>query len=163
MEAGVTLHLETETRLKPSAVRDVEGDIDPGLAPALPEADLPMGRSVAVLGRLATRRGSAFGRLARWVFGSLFTLILTAWARNFITGLFAANPWLGWAAGGLTVAALTIVTVYAAGEVLAFRRLGQLDALRAAVRSCASAACTARARKASSWPRRRKARTSPAA
>ena len=76
----------------------------PGALP-LPDIGEAEGRAMEALSRLATRRSSALGRFAAWVFGSLFTLVISVAAWNFVTGLFATNEWLGWVALGLTVTA----------------------------------------------------------
>jgi len=123
--------LERDEELKRPAVLEVEGEADPGAAPPPPEPDLPEGRAMVGLGRLATRRPSLFSRLAAWVFGALFTLVLSVAAWNFVTGLFTANAWLGWLAGGLTLAGAAIAVIWAMGEALAFLRLGRLDKLKA--------------------------------
>lgn len=120
-----------EDKLRRPAVMEVEGEADPGTAPPPPEPDLPAGRAMAGVGRLARRRPSFFGRLAAWVFGALFSLVLGVAAWNFVFGLFATNAWLGGVAGVLTVAALAIAVIWALGEALAFLRLGRLDRLKA--------------------------------
>lgn len=121
---------EPERRLKSPALVEVAEEADPSAAPPLPEADLPTGRAVAGLARIASRKPTLFGRLAAWVFGALFSLVLSVAAWNFVTGLFAANPWLGWAAGVLTAAAVLIALIWAGREALAWRRLDRLDGLR---------------------------------
>ena len=123
----MALHLEG--KLKAPALIEVEGEADPG---SVPFEDLSEGQAMAGVRRLARRRASAFGRFASWVFGSLFALVLTVAAWNFVTGLFAANPWLGGVALVLLALALGIVLVLAVGEVLAFARLARLDSIRLA-------------------------------
>lgn len=121
----MSLHLDD--KLKSPALIEVEGEADPGAEPFI---DLPEGRAMAGVQGLATRRPSAFGRLAAWVFGSLFSLVLTVAAWNFVTGLFSANPWLGGLALVLVAAALVIVLIAAARETFAFARLARLDSIR---------------------------------
>lgn len=116
--------------LKRALVIEVEGEADPALAPPVPDDGLPPGRAMEGVSRLARRRASPLARLSAWVFGALFMLVLSVSAWNFVAGLFAANPWLGWLAGVLTVAALALAGLWAAGEALAFLRLGRLDRLR---------------------------------
>lgn len=127
----MTLHLEAGTPLKAPAAIEVEGEADPGAAPPLAEDAIPSGRAMADLGRLASRRSSGLARLSAWVFGALFTLVLSVWAWDFVTGLFSANAWMGWLAAILTGAALVLALIWALGETLAFLRLGRLDRLRA--------------------------------
>ena len=87
-------HLEDP--LKAPAMVEVDGAFDPGaeVFADLPEA--PMMEAVAK----GTRRNSAFGRFAAWVFGLLFALVLAVQAWRFVTGLWAATPWLGYVALG---------------------------------------------------------------
>lgn len=111
-------------------VLEREAEVDPSLAEAVP--DLPDGRAMQAVAALAARKGSGFGRLAGWVFGSLFSFVLTVAAWNFVTGLFAANPVLGWVGFLLLMAALAVALVLALGEVAAFARLARLDRIRQA-------------------------------
>lgn len=107
----------------------------PAEAPPVPEvgeAALP-----AVAERLA-RGGGRVSRIGRW-FGAAFAALLTAWIGialwDFVSGLLLSRPMLGWAFTGLLgVTALLLVTV-AGRELLAFRRLGQLDRLQDQVRT----------------------------
>lgn len=100
---------------------------DPRAAPPLPEDAM---RAVAALGTLAPRRRSPLARAAIWVFFSLFALILSAAAWNFVTSLFSANPVLGWIGFGLVMAALALVLIAVWIEALAFLRMGRLDGIR---------------------------------
>jgi putative membrane protein len=111
---------------------EIEGAVeaDPSQVPQMIE--VPQGRAVQTMARLAVRRGSAFGRFALWVFGGLFSLVISVAAWNFVTGLFGQNTWLGWLAFGLTGVALLVLLVMAGQEVLAFSRQGRLDHLRRA-------------------------------
>lgn len=110
--------------MKPMIVELDAPEADPGSAPPIDGA-----RAVQTARALA-RRGP-FGRLAVWVFASLFTLVLSASAWDFVMGLFAANTALGWLAFGLVMAALAIALVAALREASAFLRMARLDALRA--------------------------------
>ncbi len=128
----MTRHLESGAPLKAPTVIELTGEAetDPGAAPPPPDADQPPGRAMQGVSLLAIRRPSVLGRLATWVFGALFTLILSVAAWNFVAGLFTANAWLGWLAAVLTAAALALAALWSAGEALAFLRLGRLDRLR---------------------------------
>jgi uncharacterized membrane protein YcjF (UPF0283 family) len=90
------MSLHPENKLKAPALIEVEGEADPG---AQPFDDIAQGVAMEGVRRLVTRRSSGFARFAAWVFGSLFSLILTVAAWNFVVGLFAANAWLGWRQG----------------------------------------------------------------
>ena len=122
------MSLHPEDKLKAPALIEVEGEADPG---AQPFDDIAQGVAMEGVRRLVTRRSSGFARFAAWVFGSLFSLILTVAAWNFVVGLFAANAWLGWLAGVLLALAAGVVVVLVAGEVRAFARLARLDSIRA--------------------------------
>jgi putative membrane protein len=127
----VSLHLQDEPRLHRPLVVEYEGvAADPATVPAVPEAS--GARAVQTAAFLAKRRGSGFGRFAIWVFSSLFTLVISVSAWNFITGLFSANSILGWVAFGLFGLALLVVLVLAIRELLAFSRMARLDLLRQA-------------------------------
>ncbi|MBC7740164.1 MAG: TIGR01620 family protein, partial [Candidatus Saccharibacteria bacterium] len=105
-------------RLKRPLLVDREDEVDPSLAEAVP--DLPDGRAMQTVALLATRRGSAFGRFALWVFGALVSFVASVWAWNFVTGLFAANSVLGGVALVLVGSAVVVALVAAFGEVSAF-------------------------------------------
>jgi putative membrane protein len=110
---------------------DAAPDIGPDRADPVPDtAPLPDGRAMQVVATLGARRGS---KLAKVFWGSLVALIgfaasLAAW--NFVTGLLAANPVLGWAATGLVALVLVSLLLIALREAAAFSRLGRLDDLR---------------------------------
>ena len=113
----------------PMLVEYDEGpEVDPGAAPML---DQPVvGRAMQGVERLVTARRSTLGRLTRWVFGALFSLVLSVAAWNFVTGLFAANPVLGWIALVLCGLAIAILLIAAFREFAAFARTARLDTLR---------------------------------
>lgn len=127
----MTLHLSDEppVRLKGPVVIELadEEPADPSAVPAVPDA---MEGEGGAMRRVASRRGSGFGRFAAWVFGSLFSFVLGVAAWNFVTGLFTANPFLGWIATALLCLALAVALVVVLAELSAFARLGQLDRIR---------------------------------
>ena len=116
---------DIEDRLKAPLLLDMDGDVEP-----ITFEEAQIGRAMEGVRTLATRRASALSRFASWVFGSLFSLVITVAAWNFVTGLFATNHWLGWLAGVLLALAGGIVLVIAAGELNAFARLARLDSIR---------------------------------
>lgn len=118
---------------------------DPSAAEAVPDA-LPEGRAMRAVGGIATARGSAVWRLAVWVFGGLFSFVLSVAAWDFVTSLFERNVVLGWAAFALTVAAVVMALVLAAREWAAFARLARLDGLRGRAVAAHRAADLAEAR-----------------
>ncbi|MBC7729181.1 MAG: hypothetical protein H7242_16535, partial [Microbacteriaceae bacterium] len=87
----------------------------PWLAPGLAD-----GRAMQTMALMATRRGSAFGRFAFWVFSTLVGFVASVWAWNFATGLFATNTRLGGVALVLLGTAFAVALVMAAGELQAF-------------------------------------------
>lgn len=133
----MSLDPDEKPRLRGPMVIEREDVADPSLAALVP--DLPQGQAMQAVARLAGRKGSAFGRFATWVFGSLFSFVLSVMAWNFVTGLFAANPLLGWVAFVLLMLALGVVLVVAVGELSAFARLARLDLIRVAAGRAAAA------------------------
>ena len=129
----MSLHLpEGPPRRQGPVLIDYEGDeADPSTAADLPE--LTGSAAVHIATRWAARPRSAFGRLAFWVFTSLFTFVLSVAAWNFVTGLFASNVYLGWIGFGLMITAAMILCIQALREIAAFARMARLDTLRAAV------------------------------
>ena len=117
-------------RLKGPLMMERHDEVDPSQVDAVP--DLVDGRAMQSLAVLAVRRGSRFGRFAAWVFGSLFTLVLSVAAWNFVSGLFASNTVLGWVAFGLLIAALGVAIVVVVAELAAVARLARLDRIRVA-------------------------------
>jgi putative membrane protein len=116
-------------KLKGPLIEAREAEVDPSLAPAVP--DLDGGAAMRGVERLARRRGTAFGRFAAWVFGSLFTFVLSVAAWDFVTGLFATNTLLGWVAFVLLILALGVALVVAVAELSSFARMARLDRIRA--------------------------------
>ena len=119
---------------------------DPGQAPDVPEPD--PGRAMQTLGRLAAaRRGSVLGRAAVWVFGALFSFVLSVSAWTFVTGLLTSHPLLGWIAAALTLLAAGIAAIMALREAAAFARIARLDRMRAAADAAMAAGDLAAARR----------------
>ena len=123
---------EKDAALARPYMMEIDGaeEADPSQLPQMP--DHPQGRAMQGVLHLAARRGSAFGRFATWVFGALFSFVLSVSAWNFVTDLLTQNSWLGGVALVLTGLALVVVVVLAGKEVLAFSRQGRLDHLRRA-------------------------------
>ena len=113
----------------------IELDDAPAQGPeaAAPVPDMlppPEGHAMQVVANLGARRGSRLGKL---FWSSLLALVgfaasLAAW--NFVTGLLAANPVLGWTAAALVGLVLIALLLIALREAAAFSRLGKLDGLR---------------------------------
>jgi putative membrane protein len=109
-------------------------------APPVPDAAaLPQGQAMQVVATLGARRAN---RLARVFWAALLALVgfaasLAAW--DFVTGLLAANPVLGWTAAALVGLVLVTLILIALREAAAFSRLGRLDDLRRAAEAALSA------------------------
>ena len=117
----VLIDLETKPALNVSEAPPV---------PDLPDAQ-PKGQAMQVAAQLASRRPS---RLARW-FWSLLGLIIgtvvsvAAW--DFVNGLIARSPTLGWLVTGLVAAFVLVAFGLVMRELAGFARLRRVDAIRA--------------------------------
>jgi putative membrane protein len=109
---------------------DDAAQADPGAEPPVPDL-LPEGRAMQGVARLATRRGSALGRLATWVLGTALSFVVSVAVWDFVTGLFARNSVLGWLGFFLMAAALLVLLLLALRELAAFARMARVDRLRA--------------------------------
>lgn len=118
---------------------------DPSAAPDVPDLDA-QGRAMRQLASVAVAPSSAFARLAWWLIGGLFSFVLSVAAWDFVTGLFARSPVLGWIAFVLTVGAVGVLAVLALREGAGFARLARLDGLRERAVSAHAAADLAAAR-----------------
>ena len=118
-------------------VIEVGAEVDPSLAPDVPEAG---GRAVAAALALQSRRRSRLGGFALWAFGALFSFVLSVAAYDFVARLLAANTVLG--AVGFAVVALAVAAalLLAMREAAGFARLARLDGLRTRVAAAASLA-----------------------
>ncbi len=103
----------------------------PAAAPPVPDlGPQPQGHAMQVVAALGARRPN---RLAQLFWSALVALVgfaasLAAW--EFVTGLLAANPILGWTAAILVGLVLVTLLLIALRELVAFSRLGKLDDLR---------------------------------
>ena len=104
----------------------------PDTAPPVPDMDMPApsGQAMQTMAALATRRGSRIGRLFWGALLALVTFVVSLAAWNFVTGLLAANPVLGWIATVLIGLVLLALLIIALREAASFFRLGKLDDLR---------------------------------
>jgi putative membrane protein len=127
-----------------------EEDTGPAPATAPPVGEPlppPDGRAMQTVATLARRRrGSG---LAKWFWGALlallgFVLSIAAW--DFVTGLLAANPVLGWIATALVTLVLVTLLLISLRELAAFSRLGRLDTLHREAEAALSADDLAAAR-----------------
>ncbi len=112
----------------------------PETAPPVPDVGpVPEGRAMQAAVALAAARPS---RLGRWLVGSftaLFGFVLSLAAWNYVTGLLAAAPVLGWIASVLLGIFVAVLLIVALRELGAIGRLARLDAVhRAAVAALVS-------------------------
>ena len=114
-------------------------DVTPANAPPVPDDPQATGQTMQTLAQIATRKTS---RLGRWFWVLLLTLAgfaisVAAW--DFVAGLVMRNPYLGYAALGLTGLFVTVVLLLAVREGLGFARLKRLDRLQKAAVTALSA------------------------
>lgn len=106
----------------------------PGEAPPVPDlpgvpAGPPTGQAMQMAAVLAARRSS---RLARWFWSLLVALIgvlVTSAAVQFVSGLIASVPILGYVVGALMVGFVIVVLAIVTREIAAFSRLARMDRL----------------------------------
>jgi len=107
----------------------------PESAPPVPDAALPAGQAMQVVASLGAKRPSRIGRLFWVALLSLVGFVVSLVAWNFVTGLLAANPILGWTATGLLGLVLFAALVIALRELAAFSRLARLDGIHQAAQA----------------------------
>lgn len=104
----------------------------PDKAPPVPDAaPAPQGQAMQAVAVLATRRPS---RLARWFWSALLALlgvVISVAAWDFVTGLLARSPLLGWFVTGLLAVLGLLMLAIALREMAAFSRLKRIDTLQA--------------------------------
>jgi putative membrane protein len=105
-------------------------DATPSDAPPPPE-DPPTGAAMVRMAELASRPKRGGGWF--WpVAGSLFSLVISVAAYDYLTSLIAEYPAVGWVALGLTVLLALIVLGQIVRELWAIRKLARIDRFRAA-------------------------------
>ena len=113
---------------------ELEAD-NPSPAEAEPVVDMdtaPTGQAMQTMATLAARQPSA---LARWfwrLLSALLVFALSVWAYDFVMGLVARNPILGYAALGLTGLFLITCLAIILREWSALARLARLDKIHTA-------------------------------
>ncbi|MEM7439115.1 MAG: TIGR01620 family protein [Pseudomonadota bacterium] len=111
---------------------DAEDAPRPQIADPVPEPDLPATTpAVEVATRIAAARPSG---LARMFWGALVSLVLFmvgVAAYDFVAGLLARNPLLGYAAMGLTGVVVGLLLILTLRELATLSRLSRIDGLRA--------------------------------
>ena len=128
--------------------RDEAAALTPESAPPVPDlTDVPTGQAMQTAAAIATRRGSALGRLF-WTLATAFVgLVASVSAWDFVTGLLARNQALGLAALVLVVLLALVLAWIGLREVAAFARLRRIDDIRKTADAAHSAADLAAARR----------------
>lgn len=107
------------------------GDVTPANAPLVPEAaGQPQGRAMQTVVRLTGSKGSGLGGFFLSSALVLVSFLVSVAAWNFVTGLLATNPVLGWIATVLFSAFLLATLLVVLRELSAFSRLKRLDHVR---------------------------------
>jgi len=106
----------------------------PDTAPPVPDlaAPTPSGQAMQTMAVLAARKPS---RLAKWfwsLLGALISFVVSLAAYDFVMGLIARNPTLGYAALALTALFVGVLFIIAIRELAAFGRIKRLDHVQAA-------------------------------
>lgn len=122
---------ETSPRARPVLIElDDEQMPDVGAAPAIEDAQGAAMQSAIARMAEPSGRGSGWGG---WVLASgsaLITLIAGVAAWDFVNGLLARMPVLGWLAAGLSGLLVLALLGLALREVLGYRRVRKLDGFR---------------------------------
>ncbi len=101
----------------------------PDTAPAVSDAAPAEGRAMQAAAAFAARPPSALGRWFWRLLGALAVFFLGLWAWDFVTGLIARSPWLGYGALALVGAFVAVCAGIALREWAAFARLRRLDTI----------------------------------
>lgn len=103
----------------------------PAEAPPPPDEMPPREAAMVQVARIAARPRSGWGGWFWAVAGSLLTLVVSIAAYDYVTGLIARFPALGYLALVLVALLALIVLVQVGRELWAFRRLARIDGFRA--------------------------------
>lgn len=114
---------------------EIEEDAAPiAVADAAPVPDVtspaPKGQAMQIAAQLAARKPSKLVRLFWWLATALVGAVVSLAAWDFITGLIARSPLIGWAMTVLIAVFLLVLALLALREMAAFGRLSRLDGLR---------------------------------
>ncbi|SLN15407.1 hypothetical protein PEL8287_00656 [Roseovarius litorisediminis] len=113
----------------------------PDAAPPVPDDDVtppPSGRAMQTVALLAARNPSRLARLFWSLLLTLMGVMISVAAWDFVTGLIARSPLLGYAVTGLITAFALVLLVIALRELAAFSRLGKIDSLHRAASAALS-------------------------
>lgn len=109
--------------------------VSPADAPPVPDPDQPpppQGRAMQTVAVLAGRKTSRLGRLFWSLLMSLLGVAVSFAAWEFVTGLIARAPILGYAVSALLLAFLLVALAIALRELAALGRLRRIDSLHRA-------------------------------
>ncbi|HCP81964.1 MAG TPA: TIGR01620 family protein [Octadecabacter sp.] len=106
-------------------------DVTPSTAPPVPDLDVV--QTPAAMQRVASMAVKRPNRLARWFWGLLVSLVgffvgVAAW--DFVMGLLARSPILGWIAVGLVGLFCAVLLLITLRELAAFGRLRRVDRIQ---------------------------------
>ena len=133
----VLFDLDEKPKPKPRSKAKVKetdkAALTPATAPAVPDLDVPAptGQAMQTLAQLGARRGSKLTRLFWTSLVALTGFFVSVAAWNFVMGLIASNPMLGWVAAGLAAVFCLALLLVAGREWLTLVRLKRIDGLRA--------------------------------
>ncbi len=100
-------------------------------APPVPDAIAqPDGQAMQIAARIAARKPSRLGRLFWGLLVAVLGAVLSVAAWDFVTGLIARMPILGYAVTGLLALFLVVCAAIILRELAAIGRLSRIDALR---------------------------------
>lgn len=127
--------------------QDGEEELTPATAPPVPDpGDLPEPRAMAGAMALAARPPSRLGRIFWSAAAALVGFMASVAAWNFVTGLLARNPVLGWVAAVLFAVVLLAALLIALRELAALARLARVDKLHRAAEAALAGGDLAAAR-----------------
>ncbi len=120
---------------------DLEDSPAPQVAEAAPVPDLameaPSGQAMQVAARLGARKPSRLARLFWALVAAFLGAAISVAAWDFVTGLVARFPLLGWAVMAIGAAALVVAALIILKELSGLARLRRVDGLKARVEAAA--------------------------
>ncbi|WP_288943566.1 TIGR01620 family protein [uncultured Roseovarius sp.] len=131
---------------------DLEDDAQaptPDTAPPVPDPDTPPrpeGRAMQTVATLAARKPSRLARLFWGLLVAILGAVISVAAWDFVNGLIARAPLLGYGVTGLIAAFVLVLLVIALRELAAFSRLARIDRLQSRAEAALSGDSLAEAR-----------------